>query len=48
MRADIFHASFRIIVMSEGRVEDVGTHDELIDRQGIYSKLYSLQFPQEV
>jgi subfamily B ATP-binding cassette protein MsbA len=38
----------RIIVMSEGRVEDIGTHDELIDRQGIYSKLHSLQFPQEV
>jgi subfamily B ATP-binding cassette protein MsbA len=38
----------RIVVMSEGRVEDMGTHDELIDRQGIYSKLYSLQFPQEV
>jgi len=38
----------RIVVMSEGRVEDIGTHEELIDRRGIYSKLYSLQFPQEV
>src|SRR6185295_2414697 len=38
----------KIVVMSEGRVCEVGTHDALMIRQGIYSKLYSLQFPQEV
>jgi ATP-binding cassette, subfamily B, bacterial MsbA len=38
----------RIIVMSEGRVCESGTHDALIARQGIYWKLHSLQFPEEV
>jgi subfamily B ATP-binding cassette protein MsbA len=38
----------RIVVMSEGRVCEIGTHDALIARQGVYWKLHSLQFPEEV
>ncbi len=38
----------RIIVMSEGRVCESGTHDALIARKGVYWKLHSLQFPEEV
>ena len=38
----------RIIVLSEGRVCESGTHDALIARQGVYWKLHSLQFPEEV
>ena len=38
----------KIVVMSEGRVCEVGTHDALIARQGVYWKLHSLQFPEEV
>ncbi len=34
----------RIIVMHKGRVREVGTHQELLARQGIYWRLYRLQY----
>ncbi len=34
----------RIVVMKEGRVIDQGTHSELLDREGLYHRLYQLQF----
>ena len=34
----------KIIVMDKGRVVDEGTHDELLERGGIYADLYRLQF----
>ncbi|SMO92525.1 ATP-binding cassette, subfamily B [Thalassovita litoralis] len=34
----------KIIVMDKGRVVDEGTHDELLDRGGIYADLHALQF----
>jgi ATP-binding cassette, subfamily B, bacterial MsbA len=37
-----------IVVMSDGKVCEIGTHDALIARQGVYWKLHSLQFPEEV
>jgi subfamily B ATP-binding cassette protein MsbA len=33
----------RIVVMENGRIRQVGTHEELIGEEGIYRKLYSLQ-----
>ncbi|TXT43962.1 MAG: multidrug ABC transporter ATPase [Spirochaetes bacterium] len=38
----IRHAD-KIIVLSQGRIAESGTHDELIERQGLYFGLYRLQ-----
>ena len=37
-RADV------IVVMSEGRIVETGTHAELLQRGGVYQRLYELQF----
>lgn len=34
----------QIVVMKEGRVDQVGTHEELLQKSDLYQKLYSLQF----
>ncbi|HQI02031.1 MAG TPA: lipid A export permease/ATP-binding protein MsbA [Deltaproteobacteria bacterium] len=34
----------KIIVLSRGRIVEQGSHHELLDRNGYYTKLYSLQF----
>ena len=33
----------RIVVVHEGRLAEVGRHDELIARDGVYRRLYALQ-----
>lgn len=33
----------RIVVVEEGKVSDMGTHQELINRPGVYQKLWTLQ-----
>lgn len=33
----------RIIVMNKGRIEEMGSHDELLTQKGAYHKLYELQ-----
>jgi len=40
-RADV------IFVIDEGRVVEQGTHDELLETGGLYSRLYELQFRGE-
>ncbi len=34
----------RIVVLNQQRIEEQGTHSELIDRGGTYARLYALQF----
>ncbi len=39
----ILHADL-IVVLDEGRIAEQGRHEELLKREGIYQKLYELQF----
>ena len=34
----------RIIVLNAGKIEEIGSHDELLSKNGLYSKLYSLNY----
>jgi len=36
----------RILVLQDGKVEELGTHDELLAAGGLYFKLHSLQFQE--
>ncbi len=33
----------RIIVMKDGLIDDMGTHDELVEKRGHYAELYQAQ-----
>jgi subfamily B ATP-binding cassette protein MsbA len=34
----------RIVVIENGTIADIGTHDELMSKLGTYRRLYELQF----
>jgi len=34
----------RIVVLHQGRIQDIGSHSELLNRCPLYSKLYTMQF----
>lgn len=36
-----------IMVLQQGRIEEMGTHEELIGRQGIYRQIYDIQMSQD-
>ena len=37
----------RIIVLHHGEIREIGSHAELMDRRGIYYRLYQLQYERE-
>ena len=34
----------RIIVLDDGEIVEIGTHDELLAKDGIYKRIYQTQF----
>jgi ATP-binding cassette subfamily B multidrug efflux pump len=46
-RLSTIKAMDRILVVHKGKVREEGTHDELLARQGIYHKLYQLQYADQ-
>lgn len=45
-RLSTVRAADKIVVMDRGRVVDEGRHEELLERGGIYKRLYELQFSE--
>ena len=46
-RLSTIRRSDRIVVLQNGRVVEEGSHDELIEHDGVYRSLYELQFADE-
>jgi ATP-binding cassette, subfamily B, multidrug efflux pump len=43
-RLSTIKESSRVVVMDQGRIVEVGTHDQLLDLRGRYYNLYTMQF----
>ena len=46
-RLQTIQNSDRVLVLDEGRVAELGTHDELLQARGIYHTLHNFQFRQD-
>jgi ATP-binding cassette subfamily B protein len=46
-RLSTIQSASKIIVMHKGEIREMGTHQELLGRGGIYSKLYQLQYKDQ-
>lgn len=46
-RLSTVRSADRILVIDKGRIVETGSHEQLLRQDGIYRKLYELQFPEE-
>jgi len=46
-RLSTIRASNRIVVFHRGHIAEQGTHEELLDKGGVYAKLHALQFAKD-
>ena len=46
-RLQTIQEASRVLVLHHGRVEELGTHEDLLERRGLYYRLHTLQFQEE-
>jgi ATP-binding cassette subfamily B protein len=47
-RLSTIRKASKIIVLDKGEIKEMGTHDELLEKGGFYSKLYEMQFEKKL